>query len=121
FDTTNIETDDGRNYTNGLRHRGLGKPGAHLGYERIDFGDGVSALSVGSKGQPAGRGDFDVVLEFRLDSPDGRRIGSIVLDEESGEQKVSLEEEVTGEHDVYVINATDGGWHFIHFDWFQFE
>ncbi|MFW5856612.1 MAG: PA14 domain-containing protein [Planctomycetota bacterium] len=123
FDATNIETDDVRTYTRGLRHRGFGKPGAFLRYGRLDFGDGVERLRVAGYGNAAGDGNFPVVLAFRLDSPDGPTVAEVDLGKggEGGVQAIELKKPIRGVHDLFVVNATDGGWHFLGLYWIEFE
>ena len=122
FDRTNIETNDHRSYTRGLRQRGLGVSGSHLGFERIDFGDGVSMLKTMARGTPAGKGQFEVTLEFRLDKPDGPAIATIAMrDGKTRLRTAELIRNVSGHHDVYVVNTTPKRWHFVGLSWFTFE
>lgn len=123
FDHTNIPATNPRDYTLGVRQRGLGKSGSYLGYDRIDFGTGVSALRVRASGQPAGTGVFDVVLSFRLGSATGQEIGSLHMNQGDAvpEHVVPLTQSVQGEQEVYVVNATPEKWHYISLSWFLFQ
>ena len=124
FDETNIETQDRRTYTRGLRQRGFGTTGAYLGFQRLDFADGRRRLRASAYGHPAGDGDFDVTLEFRLDGPDGPTIATLSMrgsGKGGGPWSVELAEPVSGIHDVYVVNTTPKRWHFLGLGWFSFE
>ena len=108
----------------GVRQRGFGTTGAYLGYQRIDFGQGVSRVRAEVGGRPAGDGDFNVTLEFRLGSPDGRTIATVQFndrDSSPGKEKTAEVKNVTGVHSLYVVNATEKRWHFLGFRSFQFE
>ncbi|MFW6059844.1 MAG: FlgD immunoglobulin-like domain containing protein [Phycisphaeraceae bacterium] len=112
----------------GLRQRALGKTGAYMGYHRIDFGDGVSRLVADAGGRPSGRGaEFDVTLEFRLDSPDGPTIATLTLNDDIGDGKATSErvvevtENVTGVRDLYIVNTTTERWHIVRLHSFWFE
>ncbi|MFW6058811.1 MAG: FlgD immunoglobulin-like domain containing protein [Phycisphaeraceae bacterium] len=95
----------------GLRQRGMARRGAHLGFRRIDFGDGVSRVHVRAGG--VSNGGFDITLEFRLGSPDGPTVATLILNDERGgnwtqmpERAVSVSDEATGVHDLYLVNTT---------------
>ncbi|MFW6059552.1 MAG: FlgD immunoglobulin-like domain containing protein [Phycisphaeraceae bacterium] len=125
FDETNIETDDVRNYTRGLRQRGIGKTGAYLGFHRIDFGGDMKRhVKALVSGRPAGDGDYEVTLEFRVEAPDGPVIAEMVLNRDGRsmtEHTARLQRPLRGEHDVYVVNATRKKWHFVRLSAFWFE
>ncbi len=123
FDMTNIQDETRGNYTYGLRHRGIGRNGAWLGYQRLDFGTGADRLHADASGHPAGTGTHDVTLEFRLDTPDGPPLAVLRLNRDLAvpPEGLPLSQPVEGEHDLYVVNTTPEGWHFIRFHTFHFE
>lgn len=82
--------------------RGLNKPGSHLGYRNIDFGDGVSDVTVMAqiRGGP-------LPLEFRIGGPDGQTIGTLEeLKTTGGEMKKrsAAIEGPEGVHDLYLVH-----------------
>ncbi len=123
FDMTNIDGENSGNYTYGLRHRGIGKRGAWLGYQRIDFGSGASKLHALASGHPAGKKTDDVILEFRLGSPDGQKIAEVHMNHDLGvpDDGIELSQKVSGVNDVFIVNATSEGWHFVRLHGFSFE
>lgn len=125
FDLTNVKTDNRREYTSGLRHRGIGVPGSYLGFLRIDFGKGVDKLVVRASGNRAGTTTPEhnfISVAIRLDRPDGEDLAKIdILPDVESPHVVELEEPITGIRDVYIVNATHPGWHFINIHGFSFE
>ncbi|MFP4026514.1 MAG: PA14 domain-containing protein [Candidatus Brocadiia bacterium] len=122
FDETNIETDDRRNYTRGLRQRGIGTSGAYLGFKRIDFGEGSTKLKAMARGNPAGRNKFDVSFTFKIDNLDGSAIAKVSMrDGKMRERPVELKKKISGIHDVYVVNTSPKRWHFIGLKYFVFK
>jgi hypothetical protein len=113
---------DVRGSIGGLRQRGLGKSGAWVGYRRIDFGAGVSRVRLEATGNPAGRGDYPVTLTLRLDVPDGPTVATVTLTSDGPIEKwMNLTKEVSGHHDVYIVNTTQKSWHFVRLHGFRFE
>lgn len=113
---------DVRGSIGGLRQRALGKSGAWVGYRRVDFGAGVSRVRLEATGNPAGRGDYPVTLTLRLDAPDGPTIATVALTSDGPvETTTALANELSGTHDVYVVNTTEKGWHFVQLYGFRFE
>lgn len=112
----------------GSRQRGFGKSGAYIGFQRIDFGAGVSRLYVRAGALPAGNAEFEVTLEFRLDSPDGLTVATLALhDDKEGnwrqmpQRAVSVSRDVTGGHDLYIVNTTVERSHTVLLHSFRFE
>jgi len=113
---------DVRGSLRGLRQRALGRSGAWVAYRRVDFQRGVSRVHLEATGSPAGRGDDPVTLSLRLDAPDGPTIATVRLS--SGgpvEERIDLIKEVSGIHDLYIVNTTQESWHFVRLHGFRFE
>lgn len=109
----------------GTRQRGIATTGAYLGFHRLDFGDTASTLHVQVGGAPGGvRAEFQVTLEFRIDSPDGPVIATLKLDDENPREQatrtIQLEQPVNGVRDVYIGNATEERWHSLYLTSFWF-
>jgi len=112
------------NTVRGLRQRGFGVTGAYLKYKDVNFGQGVKKLKAKVTGTAAGKGKFDVVVEWRVGSPTtGRTIAKVSLKKDSDKGPVHevSAKGVRGVHDVYVVNTTKKRWHFVKFYWFEFE
>jgi hypothetical protein len=111
------------NVIRGLRARGLGTPGAYVGYRRIDFGDGVSTLRARAKGGIGGSKTKEGKLDLRVDDPEGDSLGTITMQDKTTpyEEHTVDVDSVSGVHDVYVVNTSDFGNFHVSFDWFTFE
>lgn len=107
-------------HVSGQRQLGFGKSGAYLGYQNIDFGAGADQLNFTAMGRDAGGVLHPVTLSFRLDSPTGPTIANVVLTD-ALEDHVANIPEVSGMHDIYVVNTTAQEAHFIDFWWLSFE
>ena len=93
--------------------------GRHMGYRRIDFGDGVRKVRLNLRGS---QGD-GVRLELRLGAPDGRRLAAIEIPPRGiGYGKETILEanvaEVSGTHDLYLVGT---GRRSPKIRWFTFE
>ncbi len=98
--------------------RGLGK-GRHIGFPRVDFGDGVDRVKLGLRGSSKANR-----LELRLDAPDGRLIADVEIPERDigyGFETIVEAEvgPVNGVHDLYLV-AVEGR-HGPRLRWFSFE
>ncbi|WP_269526541.1 FlgD immunoglobulin-like domain containing protein [Coraliomargarita parva] len=104
----------------GYRQRSMGKTGAWLGYENINFSTGLSLGHMMARGYPSGTAVFPVKLAVRLDSPNGTTIAEFSLSSEVETHTVDLSA-VSGVHDIYVVNTTSTEWHYMDFRWLRFE
>jgi len=115
-----------RNCVRGRRQLGFSKMGAYLKYKKIDFGAGVKKVRARVTGKvSANRFKEDVVLEFRVGSPAGRKIATIAMKKDDFRNKWIHEascKSVSGVQDLYVVNATEKKrWQYITFCWFEFK
>ncbi len=104
------------------RHHMVGfEGGKHLGYRKIDFGDGVKTFVINlRKGNSS-----PIKMELRLDAPDGPLLGAITLPEIDIEYRTDrtltfdLDAQVQGVHDLYLVAGK--GRHGPRLRWFSFE
>jgi hypothetical protein len=82
---------------------------AWVGYEKIDFGTGVSRFIVKSSTWSGSKGENKV--EVRLDAPDGPLVGTFIAAPAPGDKPeqvvMPVTQKVTGVHDVYLVNIRD--------------
>ena len=105
----------------GMRQWGFSKTGSYLGYSAVDFETGVTQLDVHGWGEQVTSSlQYDVILEFRLDSPSGPTIATVTMQPDLQTLTVPVSA-VSGIHDVYIVNTTVEEWHFIDFRWFRFR
>jgi hypothetical protein len=105
----------------GERQWGFGATGSYMGYQAVDFAEGVSTLHIQAGGAPSGENlTYPVKIAFRLDGPNGPTIAEVILKREV--QTIQIPTiHVTGVHDVYAVNTTTTEWHYMDFRWFRFE
>jgi len=95
-----------------------------VGYERLDFGTGVTRLKAQCftwVGVPGGK-----KVEVRLDAPDGPLLGVLVVPSADAptDTVLQLNRKVTGIHNLYLINVWEpagGNTQWAAFKWFHFE
>lgn len=118
IDATTFSTSQGKfiNVNYGLLHLPLDSTypvndstPAWVGYDKIDFGTGVSRFIVKSSTWSGSKGENRV--EVRLDSPDGPLVGTFVaapapLDKPE-QVAMPVTQKITGVHDVYLVNIRD--------------
>jgi hypothetical protein len=94
--------------------------GQAVGYRRLDFGDGVSSITVDARSRPSANdavSDLDhavpdaAVFDVRIGAPDGRSIGTVSLPTPPEDAVASFTGSVSsvdGAHDCYLVNRTPG-------------
>lgn len=106
--------------TNGGYDLGYVTNGAYAAYENVDFGNGVSTVSV--RTASAGNGG---TLEFHLDSPTGATVATVNLPVTGGWQTwqtVSASASgATGVHTLYAVFSGTGANGSANLNWFQFQ
>lgn len=106
--------------TNGGYDLGYVTNGAYAAYENVDFGNGVSTVSV--RTASAGNGG---TLEFHLDSPTGATVATVNLPVTGGWQTwqtVSASASgATGVHTLYAVFSGTGANGVANLNWFQFQ
>ncbi len=77
------------------------------GYEKLDFGTGVTRLSRTANTWAGNKGDNRV--EVRLDAPDGPLLGTFIAPSVSkpAQVEMAVTEKVSGVHDLYLVNIFD--------------
>jgi glucosylceramidase len=106
---------------------GFSADGAYALYRNVDFGGGVAGVNARLACNQNGGGNCGGTLEFRLDSPTGTLVGSVVIPATSGWQTWSTASSAvsgaSGVHDLYVIfRAPTGSKTGLgNLNWFQFN
>lgn len=91
--------------------------GDYIGFKDVDFANGADSIDfrIGSNGASA-------VLEVRLDSPDGKKIGSLNVAGTGGWQTWATQncpiENTTGKHDLYFV-FTGGEGYLFNLNWWS--
>jgi hypothetical protein len=113
--------------TNAGYDLGFSADGAYALYRNVDFGSGVASVNARLACNQNGGGNCGGALEFRIDSPTGTLVGSVVIPATSGWQTWSTVNSTvsgaSGLHDLYVIFRAPAGSRtgLGNLNWFQFN
>ena len=105
------------NCSEGGSNIGYIENGDYIGFKDVDFANGADSIDfrIGSNGASA-------VLEVRLDSPDGKKIGSLNVAGTGGWQTWATQncpiENTTGKHDLYFV-FTGGEGYLFNLNWWS--
>lgn len=113
--------------TNAGYDLGFSADGAYALYRNVDFGGGVTSVNARLACNQNGGGNCGGTLEFRLDSPTGTLVGSVLIPSTAGWQTWSTSSSAvsgaSGVHDLYVVFRAPAGSRtgLGNLNWFQFN